>query len=166
MYIMVRVPIKYVPERLSRRDKRKQTQMLLRSRALYKQGKYYTRKRVSSYKHKPSKHVVKARKMYGVDNIVPGPELAKATGCSVNALRQIVKKGEGAYYSSGSRPNQTAHSWGYARLASAITSGKSAAVDFAILEKGCDHTKRAYKLALTAKRKHGHGQRKTWKVKL
>ena len=41
-----------------------------------------------------------------------------------------MKKGQGAYYSSGSRPNQSAHSWGYARLASAITGGKSAAVDF------------------------------------
>jgi hypothetical protein len=164
MYIMVRVPIKYIPERLSWNDKRKQSRMLLRSRALYKQGKYYTRKRVSSYKQKSSKHVIHARKIYGVDKIVPGPELAKATGCSVAALREIVKKGEGAYYSSGSRPNQTAHSWGYARLASAITSGKSAAVDFAILEKGCDHKKRAYKMAVTAKRKHGYGQRKTRKV--
>ena len=49
---------------------------------------------------------------------------------------QIVKKGEGAYYSSGSRPNQTAKSWGLARLASSLTAGKAAAIDYDIIEKG------------------------------
>ena len=29
----------------------------------------------------------------------------------------------GAYYSSGSRPNQTKHSWAYARLASVLMNG-------------------------------------------
>ena len=46
---------------------------------------------------------------------------------------EIVKKGQGAYYSSGSRPNQTGHSWGRARLASSITGGKASAVDYKIL---------------------------------
>jgi hypothetical protein len=58
-----------------------------------------------------------------------------------------VKKGEGAYYSSGSRPNQTPQSWAYARLASAITGGKASLVDYSILEKGCDPRKKALKLA-------------------
>ena len=84
--------------------------------------------------------------MYGVDSVRPGIVLARATGCSVGALRRIVKKGEGAYYSSGSRPNQTPQSWGIARLGSAITGGNASKVDFHIL-KGCDHKKRAYKLA-------------------
>ena len=61
--------------------------------------------------------------------------MANKTGCQLSALKQIVKKGEGAYYSSGSRPNQTPQSWGLARLASSLTGGKSAAVDFNILEK-------------------------------
>ena len=65
-----------------------------------------------------------------------------------NALKQIIRKGEGAYYSSGSRPNQTAQSWGIARLASAITSGNASKVDFHIIDKGCDHNKKAYKLAI------------------
>jgi hypothetical protein len=163
---MVNVPIKYLPERLSASDKKKQSNMLLRSRSSYKKGIYYTRKPLSTYKNKTSHHVANAKKIYNVNNITPNKQLAKATGCSVKALQDIVKKGEGAYYSSGSRPNQTAHSWGYARLASAITSGKSAAVDFNILEKGCSHTKKAYKLALLAKKKHNHGQRKTRKVRV
>ena len=68
-------------------------------------------------------------------------------------MKDIVKKGQGAYYSSGSRPNQTAHSWGIARLASAITAGKSSVVDYHIIDRGCNHKKKAHKLATEAKRK-------------
>ena len=49
-------------------------------------------------------------------------------------LKKKFQKGQGAYFSSGSRPNQTGHSWGYARMASAITGGKAAAIDYHILE--------------------------------
>jgi hypothetical protein len=35
----------------------------------------------------------------------------------------------GAYYSSGSRPNQTPMSWGRARLASVIMGGPSRRID-------------------------------------
>ena len=79
------------------------------------------------------------------------------------ALRKIVKKGQGAYFSSGSRPNQTAHSWGYARLASSITGGKSAAVDFKFLCDLCKTSGKAYILDLKTKKKHGFGTRKVSK---
>lgn len=149
--VSVSYPVKYIPPGLTPRDRKTQKAMLQKSRKMYKKGKYYTRKRVPSYSHTTSKHIKKALKMYpGITRIVPSHELAKKTGCSVNALSAIVKKGEGAYYSSGSRPNQTAQSWGYARLASAITGGKSAAIDFHILEKGCSHNGKAYRLGLTA----------------
>ena len=97
---------------------------------------------MKSFTSKPSKHVIRARKLYGVENIKPTRELSKKTGCSLKGLRQIVRKGEGAYFSSGSRPNQTPQSWGLARLASSITSGKSAAVDYDIIKHGCDHKKK------------------------
>jgi hypothetical protein len=103
---------------------------------------------------------------YNISVITPNKELSKKTGCSIDALKKIVNKGEGAYFSSGSRPNQTAQSWGLARLASSITAGKSAAVDFNILDKGCDHNKKAYKLAKTAKRKYKYGHSATKKVTL
>jgi len=48
---------------------------------------------------------------------------------------QVIKKGKGAYYSSGSRPNQTPFSWGYGRLASVIMGGPSRKIDKAIWEK-------------------------------
>jgi len=160
----LKVPKRYLPKTLSKRDKKKQTSMLAKSRRMYKKKQYYTRKKVKSFKNKPSSHVANARRIYKVDKITPNAKLAKATGCSVGSLRKIASKGKGAYYSSGSRPNQTAQSWGLARLASAISAGKAAAVDFAILEKGCDHTKKAFRLAKNAKRKYGYGQRKTKKI--
>lgn len=162
----MKVPLRYLPARLSRKDKKKQLRMLSKSRKLYKKHQYYTRKAVPSFKSKPSGHVANARRIYKVENISPNRELSKATGCSLSALQKIVKKGEGAYFSSGSRPNQTAHSWGYARLASSITGGKAAAVDYSILESGCDHNKRAFRLARSAKAKYGYGHGKTKKVKV
>jgi hypothetical protein len=153
--------LKYLPKKLSRRDRRYEKKQLDKSRKLYTQKKYYTRKRVASYPDKVSKHILRARRVYNIENILASKELAKKTGCSIAALRAIEKKGEGAYYSSGSRPNQTAHSWGRARLASSITGGKAAAVDFNILDKGCNHnTSKAYKMALRATRKHSHGTRR------
>lgn len=159
-----KVPIRYIPFRLTKKDKKKQLKLLMKSRKMYNKGKYYTRPKIASFKSKPSKHVRNAQKIYKVDRITPSAQLAKATGCSVSALKQIVKKGEGAYYSSGSRPNQTAQSWGLARLASSITAGKSAAVDYNILEKGCKHNKKAFKLANKSRKKYKYGHGKTKKV--
>jgi hypothetical protein len=155
------VPIRYLPKRLSKKDRAAQLKMLAKSRKMYKQGKYYTRKKVPSFQSKESDHVKKARKIYGVDSIAPSEELSVATGCSMDALQKIVAKGEGAYFSSGSRPNQTAHSWGYALLGSSLTAGKAAAVDFKILEEGCDHSGKAFRLAKRARRKYGYGQSST-----
>ena len=159
---MIKVPIRYVPTGLSDADKKKQKKMLRMSRRKYKSHDYYTRKKLASFKSRPSKHVEVAEAMYGIDSVKPGAALARATGCSVGALRRIVKKGEGAYFSSGSRPNQTAQSWGYARLASAITGQKAAAVDYSILDKGCNHRKKAFRMAKSARRKYGH--RRTRKI--
>lgn len=157
-------PMKYLPKKLNKRDFRKQVNMLLQSRKQYKKQKYYTRKKLPSYKNKKSSHIIHARKIYKIQNITPNKELAVKTGCSLSALNKIVQKGEGAYYSSGSRPNQTPQSWGLARLASSITAGKSAAVDFNIIEKGCNHNKKAYLLALKSKKKYKYGHSKTKKI--
>jgi hypothetical protein len=140
--------------------------MLMKSKRMYKNKKYFTRKNVSSYKNKKSSHVSDARKIYNIENVTPNEELSRKTGCTLSALEQIVKKGEGAYYSSGSRPNQTGQSWGLARLASAITSGKAAAVDYSILEKGCKKNSKALRLAKLAKKKHGHGTRRVPKARV
>jgi arsenate reductase-like glutaredoxin family protein len=162
----IKIPIRYVPKNLTKKDKQKQIKMLQKSRKMYKKNKYYTRKSVSSYKNKKSSHIMDARKIYKIDKITPNKELVSKTGCSLQSLKQIVKKGEGAYFSSGSRPNQTPQSWGLARLASSITAGKSAAVDYDILNKGCDHNKKAFKLANKAKKQYKFGHTKTKKISI
>lgn len=152
--------------RLTRKDRKKQGKELMKSRRLYKKGIYYSRPKVKSFKSKKSHFIIEAEKMYNVDKIGDTDELAKATGCSKQSLAKIINKGEGAYFSSGSRPNQTAQSWGIARLASAITSGKAAAVDYNILEEGCKPKSKALTLAKRAKAKYGHGTRRVPKVKI
>ena len=159
-----KIPIRYLPIRLSRKDKKNQIRMLNKSRKMYKKGIFYNRKPLQSYNNKTSKHILNARRIYKIDKIVPGNALSRATGCSVSALKMIVKKGEGAYYSSGSRPNQTARSWGLARLASSITAGKAAAIDYNILEKGCNHKKKAFILAKKSREKYKNGHSHTKRV--
>lgn len=160
----MKINVRYLPKRLTRKDKKKQYSSLLKSRKLYKKGIYYTRKPVKSFISKKSPHIIKAEKIYHVEKIGATNELAKATGCSIKALKKIINKGEGAYFSSGSRPNQTGQSWGIARLASSITGGKAAAVDYKILEEGCSPGSKALKLAKTARKKHGHGTRRVPKI--
>jgi hypothetical protein len=162
----MRINLRYLPKKLTIKDRKTQSKMLLKSRRLYKKGKYFTRKVVPSFKSKKSPHILKAMKTYKVSKIGATNELARATGCSKKALAKIINKGEGAYFSSGSRPNQSAQSWGLARLASSITSGKAAAVDYSILENDCKPNSKALKLAKKAKKKHGHGTRKVPKVKI
>ena len=159
-----KLPMRYLPKMLTKKDKQKQIKMLKKSKKLYKKDTYYTREKVSSYKNKKSNHVLNARKIYNIKNITPNKELALKTGCKLSALKQIVKKGEGAYYSSGSRPNQTPQSWGLARLASSLTSGKAAAVDYDIIDKGCKHNKKAFMLANKARKKYKYGHSKTKKI--
>jgi hypothetical protein len=159
----IKVPVRYLPSLKEIKDAAKQVKMLIKSRTMYKKGKYYTRKSISSYKSKTSSHIKDAMRIYNIKTLTPNKELVQKTGCSLQALKKIVSKGEGAYFSSGSRPNQTAQSWGLARLASSITAGKSAAVDYDILEKGCNHNKKAFLLAKKSRKKYKYGHSSTRK---
>ena len=162
----MKINLRYLPKGLTKRDRNIQSRELLKSRRLYKKGQYHTRRKVSSYSKKKSPYITNAEKMYNVNKIGATNELAKATGCSREALAKIINKGEGAYFSSGSRPNQTAQSWGIARLASSITSGKAAAVDYNILEKGCKPGSKALRLAKKSRNKNGYGTRRVPKVNI
>jgi DNA-binding Xre family transcriptional regulator len=159
----MKLNLKYLPKNLTRKDKKSQLKMLIKSRSLYKKGKFFTRSKVSSFRTKKSPHILKAMKVYKVDKIGATNKLANETGCSKSSLEKIINKGEGAYYSSGSRPNQTAQSWGIARLASAITSGKAAVVDYNILEKGCRQNSKALAMAKKAKKIYGNVTRRAKK---
>ena len=160
------VPIKYLPKHITKKDKKTISHELKKSRKAYKKNKYITRKHILSYKSKPSQHILNVKKLYNIDKLVINSNLSKKTGCSINSLRKIVNKGQGAYYSSGSRPNQTSHSWGLARLASSISGGKASAIDYKILENGCSKSSKALKLAKKAKLKYKSGTHRVRKTKL
>jgi len=160
------VPIKYLPKHISKKDKKTIVKELKKSRKAYKKQSYYTRKHISSYKSKPSQHILNVKKLYNIDKLAINANLSHKTGCSINSLRKIVNKGQGAYYSSGSRPNQTSHSWGLARLASSISGGKASAIDYKILEHGCSKSSKALKLAKKAKLKYNFGTRRVKKTRL
>lgn len=162
----LKVPKKYIPKGLTSKNKQKQKKELQKSRNNYKKGIYKTRKKIDSFKSKKSNHVKNAFKIYKIDSMNVNKTLSEKTGCSIGALNKILNKGRGAYYSSGSRPNQTADSWGYARLASSITGGKSSAVDYNILKDGCKISSKALKLANKSKKKHKNGKRKVGKIKI
>lgn len=152
---MPRVPENYIPRRLTKKQREFQRNELKKSRKNYLKKKYYTRNRVPGYKSRRTSWAKRAEAIYGIKNIKKDTmkKLTKATRCSKTSLNDIVKKGMGAYFSAGSRPNQTAHSWGYARLYSAISGGPASKVDLHILEKGCEKNSKALTLAKSTPKK-------------
>ena len=118
------IPKKYLPKSLNPSDRKKQLESI-------KEGK--DRPKVESFKSKRSSHVVKFEKKYGkkiTDKKWINDNLLKNKGQEL-----ILSKGRGAYYSGGSRPNQTPSSWAYARLASVLTGGKAKIIDKDIFNK-------------------------------
>lgn len=142
-----KVPLRYIPNNLTIKDKEKQRSYLKKSRKNYKKGKYFIRPKIKSFKNRKSNHTRRLQQIYKVKNATPNNELSEKSKCSIETLKKIINKGEGAYLSSGSRPNQTPRSWGYARLASALTGGNAAIVDYDLLEKGCAKNSKSLKLA-------------------
>ena len=141
----------YLPKTMSRKDIKIQRKNILRTRKSYKKGVFVNRKTVKSFKSKQSPHIQNAMKLYNVTSVKPSRELSRKTKCSLKGLKKIVNKGAGAYYASGSRPNQTPLSWGYARLASSITGNKASVVDNHILREECKSNSLALKLSNKAK---------------
>ena len=125
---------KHYTARLSKKDKKKQIRSIKKASRAYDKGKYINRPKLKSYRSKKSSWVTKFEKKYGED-VKTYKEISKATGIPVKALKLVVKKGKGAYYSSGSRPNQTAESWGKARMYSYIMGGPTRKVDQHITDK-------------------------------
>jgi len=89
---------------------------------------------------KESSYTIQFNKKYGeqLSKMKGGKSkrnIAKITGIPYKALDEVMKKGEGAFFSSGSRPNQTPQSWGRARMYSYILNGKARKVDKEITKK-------------------------------
>lgn len=136
---MSSIPEKYVPASLSAKDKAKQKKAIEKSKKAYKQGKLVDRPKVKSFKSKPSTFTEKA-KAKGISGslehiaskITKTPERKKEV---LKGLKEIMRKGRGAYFSAGSRPNQTPTSWAKARVYSVLFGGKARGVDKGIVKK-------------------------------
>jgi len=100
---------KYVPKSLSEKDKKLQKKQLKKSADDYDKGKYTPRKKLKSFKSR-QKQLVKG-------------------------MEEICDKAKGAYYSSGSRPNQNPYSWCKSRTASVLVGGKARKIDKKIVDK-------------------------------
>ena len=108
-----RVPQRYVPKGLSKKDKNRQIKSLLEGTDRPKLSSAPTKKR--------SPFVERFKKKYGrpiTDLAFIDRRLLAREG-----IDQVLKKGRAAYYTSGSRPNVSQHQWAYARLASVLLNG-------------------------------------------
>lgn len=126
-----KIPERYVPKSLSLSDLRKQLKSIIEG---------VKRPQLKSFKSKKSEWTIKAEEYFGndrslndiVEKIGETPKRKKEI---LKGLKEINKKGEAAYYTSGSRPNQTPQSWGIARVYSVLFGGASRKIDKDIVEK-------------------------------
>ena len=119
-----KIPRQYLPSSLTKEDREKQKKSI---------EKGTIRPKVESFKSKRSKHVVAFEKKYGVK--ITNDSFIDKNIITRTGIKKILDKGRAAYFSSGSRPNQTPESWSRARLASVIMNGNARKVDMAIWEK-------------------------------
>jgi len=112
------IPKRYLPETLKGKDRQAQIKSIFEEKERPK----------TKVKSRKSKYTAKFDKEYGEAlDLMKGkrnkPNIAKITGIPLKAVNEVYKKGEGAYYSSGSRPNQTPQSWARGRLYAYIMGG-------------------------------------------
>ena len=119
-----KVPRTYVPASLTKEDRKKQVESIVKGKK---------RPKVESFKTKRSSHVVAFEKKYGKK--ITDKQFIYKNIISRTGVEKILAKGKAAYFSSGSRPNQNMFSWSNARLASVIMGGPARRVDKAIWEK-------------------------------
>tara|TARA_R110001632_G_scaffold124365_1_gene237211 strand:- start:303 stop:749 length:447 start_codon:yes stop_codon:yes gene_type:complete len=113
------IPKRYIPDSLSKTERQKQIKSIFEKKERPK----------TKVKERKSSYTIKFNKKYGdeVDKLKGGrskKNIAKITGIPFKALDAIYSKGEGAFFSSGSRPNQTPSSWGRGRMYAYIMGGK------------------------------------------
>lgn len=128
-----KIPKRYVPKELTKEDLKKQLKSI-------EEGK--DRPKLKSFKSKKSTYTMKAKEYFGEGNSSKEKMAEKLSGGIktrekeiFKGLDEIFKKGEGAYYSSGSRPNQTPQSWAFARVFSVLFGGNARQIDKDIVDK-------------------------------
>jgi hypothetical protein len=109
------IPKRYIPDSLTEKEKKAQIKSIFEG----------TDRPKTKTRERRSKYTIKFDKTYGeaLDKLKGGrskKNIAKITGIPFKAIDEVFKIGEGAFRSSGSRPNQTPQSWGRGRLYSYI----------------------------------------------
>ena len=142
-----KIPRRYLPKSLTESDRRKQLKSI-------EEG--VDRPKVKSFKSKKSKWTILANNYFG-DGNTSKRDMARVLARGDKArykeilkgLNLIYDKGQKAYYTSGSRPNQTKESWGYGRVFSVLFGGKSRNIDKNEVNK--------YNIPLLRKKQKGNG---------
>ena len=123
-----KLPKKYLTG-FNKDDKDKRAKEIKKRSDAAKKGKYIEidsdKEARKKNKGKESQYTKSYKKKYGEENSGSIDKISKATGISKSILNQVLKRGKGAFFSSGSRPGQTAHSWGMARVYSFVMGGKT-----------------------------------------
>ena len=120
---------------LDKKDTKKHKKYILDRRKSAKKGEFISRNlELKSYKYKKSQNVLAFERKYGV-KITDMKGIERKVGLPVKAQKEILDKGKGAFFSSGSRPGQTPQSWAYGRLASVILKKGAYKYDKHILDK-------------------------------
>ena len=117
------IPKKYLPKALSPSDRKKQLESIQKG----------TKRPKVDFRTKRSTHCEKFEAKYGYK--ISNLERVSKEIITKKGIELIKKKGIAAYYTGGSRPNQTPESWWKGRLCSVIMGGKARQVDKDIWEK-------------------------------
>tara|TARA_E500000318_G_C3533826_1_gene201729 strand:+ start:815 stop:1231 length:417 start_codon:yes stop_codon:yes gene_type:complete len=120
-----RIPKKYIPKGLSKKDKEKQLKSIFEGKKRPKLSSAPPKKR--------SPFVEQFKKKYGVP--ITDLDWIDKNLLAREGIDQVLKKGRAAYFTSGSRPNVSQHQWAYARLGSVLLNKKARRVDKKIWDK-------------------------------
>jgi hypothetical protein len=138
-----KIPRRYLPKSLTEGDRRKQIKSILGQT---------DRPILKSFKSRSSPWTLYAKSYFGEDKTSKEDMSKKLSKGNKKKEKELMKgfdeifdKGIKAYYTSGSRPNQTPYSWAYGRLFSVLFGGKSRDIDKKIVDK--------YKIPLLFKKK-------------
>ena len=119
-----KVPKTYLPDSLSITDRKKQIKSIFEET---------DRPELESFKSKRSGWAKKFEDKY--NRKITDKDWIHRNLLTKMGQEKIILKGKGAYYSSGSRPNQNPFSWGYGRLASVLMDGPARKLDIKIYDK-------------------------------
>jgi len=123
-------PNRYLPRSLNKKDRKKQIKSIFertnRPKVNYKSKKSSWTKQFHSF------YDQELNKLDGRTNL---KNISTVTKIPLKALQAVYKKGYAAFYTSGSRPNQTADSWALARVFSYIMGGNTRKIDNEITVK-------------------------------